>query len=213
MSTMRTSATPSRVNRRRKSKQGPLRHYVRGLVLSAPRRARAALAAVMGGRPNRVLDDQRSGSRASPGLSDGHRSALLEIAASEKEARSTALVSASIVSARRASLGAPIAEVIPLLQEILPSKLIIYLAGVSDGEAVTRWKSGKEGDLTPATEQRLRAAYEVVRMLSSSNSPELIRAWFEGPDPQLGGASPAGAIREGRLQDALAAARLFVISG
>jgi hypothetical protein len=47
-------------------------------------------------------------------------------------------------------------------------------------------------------------------LLASQDSPQTVKAWFIGLNPQLGDTSPAEAIREGRLRDALMAARAFV---
>ena len=41
----------------------------------------------------------------------------------------------------------------------------------------------------------------------------MIRAWFIGMNPQLDDESPAEVIREGRVKDALTAAKTFVSGG
>jgi hypothetical protein len=139
---------------------------------------------------------------------------LLSIAASEKETRSRATQSAVIVRARRNTLKASKEEILTYLKELLPEALLRKIANIKDQGILERWMKGNsQPDLDAGTGQRLRAAYEIAQMLSDSNSPELIRAWFAGPDPQLSEMSPAQAIHDGRLKEAIAAARVFVISG
>jgi hypothetical protein len=47
-------------------------------------------------------------------------------------------------------------------------------------------------------------------LLLSQDSPRTVRAWFIGLNPQLGDVSPAEAIHDGQLKEALAAARAFM---
>jgi hypothetical protein len=84
---------------------------------------------------------------------------------------------------------------------------------VKDGKTVARWAQGTVTDLRQEAEQRLRAAYEIASLLAQFESPQTIRAWFMGLNPHLDDVSPAAALREGRLAEALAAARAFVAGG
>ena len=45
------------------------------------------------------------------------------------------------------------------------------------------------------------------------DSSRVVKAWFIGLNPQLDDESPAEAIREGRLKEAMSAARAFVAGG
>ena len=109
---------------------------------------------------------------------------------------------------------APVSEMAGLLQELLTRRLTAFVAGVKDGKTVTRWASGEVTEIREhAVEQRLRTAYEIAQLLLGVDSPRTVRAWFIGLDPHLGDIAPAEAIREGRLQDALAAARAFLVNG
>jgi hypothetical protein len=45
------------------------------------------------------------------------------------------------------------------------------------------------------------------------DSPRVVKAWFIGLSPQLDDESPAEAIREGPLKEAMNAARAFVAGG
>jgi hypothetical protein len=86
---------------------------------------------------------------------------------------------------------------------------------VKEGKTIARWASGSISDIrNDEVEQRLRTTYQITQMLlRSSDSPQTVKAWFIGLNPQLGDTSPAEAIREGRLKEALAAARAFIAGG
>lgn len=62
-------------------------------------------------------------------------------------------------------------------------------------------------------ERRLRCAYQIFEMLKGVEAGPTIRAWFMGMNPQLNDNSPAEAIVEGLLKEALAAARAFRAGG
>ena len=98
------------------------------------------------------------------------------------------------------------------LQETLGQKLVAYMAGVADPKRVGRWaKARKHHGPTP------NAGSERPSRSSTCSSPRTARmsarAWFIGMNPQLGDDSPAEAIHDGRLKEALAAARAFVSGG
>lgn len=78
--------------------------------------------------------------------------------------------------------------------------------------AVTRWAAG---DTEPPAreEDLLRDAFQIAQVLGEVEPDEVIRAWFMGMNPQLGDESPIEALREGRIRDAMAAARAFVNAG
>jgi len=63
------------------------------------------------------------------------------------------------------------------------------------------------------SEQRLRAAYEIMALLLRFDGPGTVRAWFIGMNPVLGDDSPADAIHDGRLREAMSAARNFIAYG
>jgi hypothetical protein len=114
---------------------------------------------------------------------------------------------------RQATL-APVSEVVGLLQELLSRRLTAFIAGVNDGKTVTRWASGEVETIRDhEMEQRLRTTYEIARLLMTGDAPRTVKAWFIGLNPQLDDTSPAEAIREGRLREALAAARAFTVGG
>jgi hypothetical protein len=121
----------------------------------------------------------------------------------------------SIVSmAHRQAMQAPLSEVAGLLQEVLTRRLTTYLCGVKDGKTILRWASGEVTEIRQhETEQKLRAAYEIVQLLLQFDAPTTIRAWFIGMSPELDDMAPAEVIRAGQLKDAMGAARAFIAHG
>ncbi len=103
-------------------------------------------------------------------------------------------------------------EIARYLQELLGQKLVAYMAGVSDPKVVGRWAQGTQSPRNEP-ERRLRAAFQICHLLVSQDNAHTVRAWFIGMNPQLGDDSPAEAIHDGRLKEALAAARSFVSGG
>lgn len=109
---------------------------------------------------------------------------------------------------------APLTEIATLLQEVLSRRLTAFAAGVQDGKTVTRWASGEVTEIrNPEVEQRLRTTYEIVQLLLAQDSPQTVKAWFIGLNPELDEVSPAEAIHDGKLKDALLAARVFAVNG
>jgi len=104
------------------------------------------------------------------------------------------------------------ADIARFLVEVLGSRLTASLAGVRDPHEPGHWASGTHHP-RPQAEQRLRAAYQVFRLLQSVESPHVVRAWFIGMNPQLDDESPVEALAAGRLRDVMAAARAFVAGG
>ena len=122
--------------------------------------------------------------------------------------------SVALAQAHRQATTASVREIVVLLVELLSRRLTAYLAGVTSGKTVARWASGEVTEVRDAgTEQRLRTAYEIARLLLTAESPQTVRAWFIGLNPQLEDASPAEAIHAGRFKEALGAARAFLAGG
>ncbi len=114
----------------------------------------------------------------------------------------------------RQATQATVQELAALLQEILSRRLTAYIAGVQDGKTVSRWSTGEVSEIRDhEVEQRLRVAYEISTLLLTQDSPQTVKAWFIGLNPQLDDTSPAEAIREGSLKQALSAARAFSVGG
>jgi hypothetical protein len=116
--------------------------------------------------------------------------------------------------AHRQAIRATVQEAAAALQELLSRRVTAYIVGVGDGKTVARWASGEVAEIRDEdVEKRLRRAYEIAQLLLRSDSPATVRAWFIGLNPQLGDISPAEAIRDGKLQEALIAARAFIAGG
>ncbi len=114
--------------------------------------------------------------------------------------------------AHERSVSFEIKDIARFLQEALGQKLVAYMSDVSDPKQVGRWAQGTQVPRDEA-ERRLRAAFQMFHLLQADDSPHVVRAWFVGMNPQLNDESPAEVIREGRLKEALAAARAFVAGG
>lgn len=116
--------------------------------------------------------------------------------------------------AHRQATTASVRDVTAFLQDVLSRRLTAYIAGVRDAKTVTRWVNGEITQIRDfESERRLRTAYEIAQLLLIEESPRTVRAWFIGLDPSLDDVSPAEAIAEGQLREALAAARAFLAAG
>lgn len=103
-------------------------------------------------------------------------------------------------------------DVIAFLNEHLGSRLLALTVGV-DHKTVGRWLTDVNRTPRFETETRLRAAHQIFRLVQQVESSPTARAWFMGMNPQLEDNSPAEAIRDGNVRDAMAAARAFVNAG
>ena len=83
-----------------------------------------------------------------------------------------------------------VTDLVRSLRKDLGTSLVAVLVDVPAARIVDEWARGKATP-TPVQEQRLRAAYEVVRTLRAWDAPDTIRAWFVGMNPLLGDSSPA----------------------
>jgi hypothetical protein len=123
----------------------------------------------------------------------------------------TRLRSASAETHRR-TVETDIADVATYLKDVFGPKLVAYMAGIGDPRTVSRWAAGERNPRAEA-EFRLREAYRIFQLLQTEESPHTVRAWFVGLNPQLDDESPAQAISEGRVRDALVAAKAFLAGG
>jgi hypothetical protein len=114
--------------------------------------------------------------------------------------------------AHRQTTESTVAQITSFLEEVLGRKLVAKLAGVQDPKAVGRWATGERAPRA-SSEERLRIAYQVFRLLLAEESKFTIRAWFIGLNPQLNDESPLLAIQEGRFQEVMVAAKAYVAGG
>lgn len=117
-------------------------------------------------------------------------------------------------SIHRKAMAAPTQDVARLLQEVLSTRLTAFLAGLQAGKPVRDWASGDVREISDSeVEQRLRTAYEILLLLLIHESPETVRSWFIGMNPELDDVSPAESIRDGNLKEAKIAAHVFFVYG
>lgn len=112
--------------------------------------------------------------------------------------------------AHRDAMSAPVSQIAGELQALLTRRMTAVLANVRDGKTIARWASGETTEIRVESEQRLRTAYEIMRLLLQYDSPQTVRAWFIGLNPELDDMSPIEAIHDGLLREARSAARAFV---
>lgn len=106
-----------------------------------------------------------------------------------------------------------LSEATSMMYRLLTGKVAAYMIGVKNVRTLTRWAGGAVGEMRIEQETRLRTAYEIATLLSHFDAPETVRAWFIGMNPELDDVAPIEVIRQGRLQEALGAARAFVANG
>lgn len=104
-----------------------------------------------------------------------------------------------------------IAAVAANLREQLGERLTAVIGGVTDAGIVRAWAAG-DAMPEPATEQTLRAAYDVTHMLLDVDSAQTVRLWFSGMNPDLDDASPALVIADDP-ESVRSAARAYVAHG
>ncbi len=107
----------------------------------------------------------------------------------------------------------PVREAAESLQRLLTGRIAAYVVNVKEAKTITRWAADTVVEIRPESEQRLRAAYEIMTLLLRFEGPGTTRAWFLGMNPHLEDDAPADALHEGRLQEALGAAKSFVAYG
>src|ERR1035437_9447514 len=92
------------------------------------------------------------------------------------------------LAAHRESLRLSVPVIVEKLIGMIGRKLTAYVGGVRDVRAVDRWMGG--GELYKDAEQRLRFAYQLVRMLAQRDDPKIIQSWLIGLNPELGDRVP-----------------------
>ena len=106
---------------------------------------------------------------------------------------------------------ASISDAASLLQDLLSQRLVAFITG-KDSKTVSRWVKGESTEIRDEeTERKLRTAYEIALLLLAHDSPQTVKAWFIGMNPELDDTSPAEALHEGDLKEVIAAARAFVV--
>lgn len=113
----------------------------------------------------------------------------------------------------RNSANSPLPQAVTRLQELLGATLVAYLGEVKETRSVTQWAIGARIP-SPQAERRLRDALQVAEILIEHEDKGVVRAWFQGMNPQLDDIAPARVLRESPSEKAgtavLTAARFFV---
>lgn len=121
---------------------------------------------------------------------------------------------ASIVDAVRQQADvSPLPDVARFLLNLFPARLVTYACGLESTKPVKAIGSGEKVEGPPGVEARLRRTYEVVLLLLHFDAPAPVQAWFIGMSPELGDTALVDAVRDGRFDDAMGAARAFITHG
>jgi hypothetical protein len=117
----------------------------------------------------------------------------------------------------QAATRSELSVVVKELRAALGPRLVALLAGVSETRPVHQWAEGTRTIKSPETEERLRLAYQLLRLITMRDSDRIAQSWFTGLNPKLDDASPARLLRDGDLSEVgpplLAAARAFAATG
>ena len=102
-------------------------------------------------------------------------------------------------------------DIAAALQALFGQRIVAFMTGVEDPKAVGRWARGERIPRTDA-EQRLRATYQIIQILTLADSTETARAWFIGMNPRFADRAPFAILGEDPAQapQVLAAAKAFI---
>ena len=106
----------------------------------------------------------------------------------------------------------PPTQMVQSLKDALSTQLLAYITNQSE-RTVQRWARGDITDIRQESKRRLVTAYEILQLIERFEAPGVAQTWFIGNEPQLDFVMPAMALREGQLEETLAAARSFVAVG
>ena len=96
-----------------------------------------------------------------------------------------------------------------LLQDLLGQRLVAVITAQRDPKNVGRWLRGDRAP-NPAAAAKLRQTYQVASLLLQREDPRTVAQWFSSMNPYLDDDEPAIALREGRAQEVIRAARAFL---
>jgi hypothetical protein len=99
-------------------------------------------------------------------------------------------------------------ELATRLRELFPSKALAYMANISTG-TIRNWLGQSVEQASPEAADKLRAALTCVLILRQEEELSVTRNWFTNINPYLEFRAPAQVIREGRLREAIKAARVY----
>ncbi len=102
-----------------------------------------------------------------------------------------------------------IAENVHDLNQNFGPTLVAFMADVRSRQMPKKWETG-ECVPRAAAAQRLLLAHEVLVLLLANEDEHVVRSWFIGMNPRLGGLSPAERIRSLDASKVRGAAQAFV---
>jgi hypothetical protein len=97
------------------------------------------------------------------------------------------------------------------LQDALGSRLTALIVGSKDSIALDGWVRGDASPESPI-ERRLRDAFRITVLLLQEESPQSVRRWFLGMNPELDDRAPALVLAE-EPELVAEAARIFITTG
>lgn len=98
-------------------------------------------------------------------------------------------------------------EVVRWLNDVLGPTVVQALVGERSRDVVLNWQDEFGPEPSAGYLERLKAAVRAASEISENEDRRTARAWFLGANPRFGDLTPTTAIREGRLDEVLAAAR------
>src|SRR5262245_20901411 len=76
--------------------------------------------------------------------------------------------------AHRTTVESTVADIAAFLQDALGQRLVAFMVGVDDPKTIGRWASGKRAPQDAEAEPKLRAAYQIFRLLATEESPHTV---------------------------------------
>jgi hypothetical protein len=104
-----------------------------------------------------------------------------------------------------------IPEMVRYLQDALGPRLTAVLVGVADTGILADWINGRIHP-EPVVERRVHDAFQITTLLMHVESPQAVRGWFLGMNPELEDRAPALALANDPERVA-EAARVFIATG
>lgn len=104
-------------------------------------------------------------------------------------------------------------EIARRLNSALGATLTASLAGCQDPKISYKWARADGPEPKSDVVRRLQFAYAQWLVITASEGAQVARMWFVSSNPLLGYDAPVDAIREGRFEDAAAAAAALVEDG
>jgi hypothetical protein len=137
----------------------------------------------------------------------------MAVTARNLETSTVALKKSVVAQTHKQALVASTQDAAREVLEVLGGAVAAYVLGVKDRKTIQRWVAGTVRSIRPEHEATLRGVYEMIVLLQRFEAPATVRAWFLGMAPELDDVSPARAVHDGRLLEAMNAARAFMARG